>query len=124
MGKAQRMLMSPTVTGSNGFEAWRLLSVRFAPRTAGKMLNMLMTSLNPDLSGDLLDKLDVWETDLARFEAQTGEAVADSIRRAVLLSRTPDSVRDKILANIDSLDTYEKVREAIVACTVHRHVPS
>eukprot|EP00971_Amphidinium_carterae_P268396 5325102-Amphidinium_carterae.1 len=65
----------------DGFEAYRRLAVRYAPRTLGRNLTQLTSIIDHDFGSDesqMLDKISVWEKLIEEHERISGEKIADS----------------------------------------------
>ena len=107
----------------NGFESWRLLSMRFSlPRTAldiSLLTKVLEFRFRPD---HFEQDYSEWETLKARYEKQTGAALPDNILVATLLNRTAGPLQRHVRLNVRTMDSYDTVRDVIAAYYQSRHI--
>eukprot|EP00971_Amphidinium_carterae_P173059 3430709-Amphidinium_carterae.1 len=74
---------------NDGYEAYRRLAQRYAPRTLGRQMNRLTAIVNYDFGqedGQLLDRLAAWERQVEEHERATTETVQDSMKCAIVQS--------------------------------------
>ena len=85
------------VPAPEGGECWRALCRRYEPRTAPRLHSLMTGILNvKPFSNELATfetQLGEWETLIRKWESQSGEALNDSMKRAVFLERAPAKVR-------------------------------
>ena len=84
----------------NGFEAFRLLQVRFNPVTIGRQRAQLIKITNPQ-EGISLDKLAAeivaWENKIVDYENRPGaERVSDAMQMAALVHMSPHKLREHL----------------------------
>ena len=87
----------------NGFEAFRLLQVRFNPVTIGRQRAQLIKITNPQ-EGISLDKLAAeivaWENRIVDYESRPGaERVSDAMKMAALVHMSPHKLREHLQLN-------------------------
>ena len=76
-----------TATTENGFEIWRLLCLRYSPNPIANSFGMLGHILEPVLpNAHFQDAFAYWEAEIAEYERDTGAALADSVKIAVLVT--------------------------------------
>ena len=101
----------------NGLEAWRKLSRRWDPTTAGRKRNLLRQIINPGRCklADLQGSLERHELLVQRYERTRGaqgnpNKVQDDLRLAALTSMVPADIERHLLMNDARLSTYELAR--------------
>ncbi len=83
-----------TATTENGFEIWRLLSLRYSPNPIANSFGMLGHILEPVLpEAHFQDAFAYWEAHIAKYERDTGTPLADSVKIAVLHSRASGALQ-------------------------------
>ena len=109
--------------GLNGFEAWRLLSRRFALPSAANDISLLTKVLEFRFRTEYFEQdYTEWEQLKNRYERQTGAALPDSIPVATLWNKTSGSLQQHLRQNVRTLDTYDTVRNVILDYYQSRHV--
>eukprot|EP00971_Amphidinium_carterae_P025563 504157-Amphidinium_carterae.1 len=84
------------IGNQDGFEAYRRLAVRYAPRTLGRNLTRLTSIIDHDFGSDesqMLDKISAWERQIEEHERISGEKIADSVKCAVIQKGMPTALR-------------------------------
>ncbi|CAE7213819.1 unnamed protein product [Symbiodinium sp. CCMP2592] len=89
------------VKGQNGFELWRLLWQEHNPENESKNLTWRRTLLMPKFppkESDFSLALQEWEADVDRYASEYGEgrALADEDLRAVLVTESPNALRQHL----------------------------
>eukprot|EP00971_Amphidinium_carterae_P325964 6456549-Amphidinium_carterae.1 len=100
----------------DGFEAWRRLCARYAPRTVGKNLTRLTQILEFSFGEDertMLDKIAAWERLIQEHEQVSGERVAESVKCAVIQRRMPPTLRTHLLVTASGATDWLVMRRAI-----------
>ncbi|CAE6971006.1 RE2 [Symbiodinium sp. CCMP2592] len=108
------------VKGQNGFELWRLLWQEHNPENESKNLTWRRTLLMPKFppkESDFSLALQEWEADVDRYASEygAGRALADEDLRAVLVTESPNALRQHLAMHAASLRTYAEVREVVVS---------
>eukprot|EP00971_Amphidinium_carterae_P022979 453393-Amphidinium_carterae.1 len=73
------------VGNQDGFEAYRRLAIRYAPRTLGRNLTRLTSIIDHDVGSDesqMLDKIASWERQIEEHERISEEKIAESVKCA------------------------------------------
>ncbi|CAE7837865.1 unnamed protein product [Symbiodinium sp. CCMP2592] len=108
------------VKGQNGFELWRLLWQEHNPENESKNFTWRRTLLMPKFppkESDFSLALQEWEADVDRYASEygAGRALADEDLRAVLVTESPNALRQHLAMHAASLSTYAEVREVVVS---------
>ncbi|CAE7562226.1 unnamed protein product [Symbiodinium sp. CCMP2592] len=108
------------VKGQNGFELWRLLWQEHNPENESKNLTWRRTLLMPKFppkESDFSLALQEWDADVDRYASEygAGRALADEDLRAVLVTESPNALRQHLAMHAASLSTYAEVREVVVS---------
>ena len=71
--------------------------------------------LSPDFGTDATFEacLQVWETDVAKYEKELGAALSDDVKLATVVSRTKGALRDHLTLNINKVTSYKVLRELV-----------
>ncbi|CAE7721094.1 unnamed protein product [Symbiodinium sp. CCMP2592] len=96
------------VKGQNGFELWRLLWQEHNPENESKNLTWRRTLLMPKFPPK--ENVDRYAS-----EYGAGRALADEDLRAVLVTESPNALRQHLAMHAASLSTYAEVREVVVS---------
>lgn len=107
----------------HGFEAWRLLQVRFNPNTIGRQRAHLIKITNP-AEGIGLDKLGAeivsWENRICDFESRPGsDRIAESVKMAAIVQMCPSKLREHLQLNAGRYSTYLDIREEVFSYLDH-----
>ena len=107
----------------HGFEAWRLLQVRFNPNTIGRQRAHLIKITNP-AEGIGLDKLGAeivsWENRICDFESRPGsDRIAESVKMAAIVQMCPSKLREHLQLNAGRFSTYLDIREEVFSYLDH-----
>eukprot|EP00971_Amphidinium_carterae_P346544 6488066-Amphidinium_carterae.1 len=100
----------------DGYEAWRRLCARYAPRTVGKNLTRLTQILEYSCGEDeraMLDKIASWERLIQEHEQVSGERVADSVKCAIIQRKMPPTLRTHLLVTSSGATDWLVMRRAI-----------
>ena len=103
----------------NGYEAFRLLNVRFNPSTMWRQRADLMKITNPQ-AGISLEKLAAevvsWENLIVQYESRPGaERVSDAMRMAALVRMAPQALKQHLHMSAARYTTYMELREEIMS---------
>eukprot|EP00971_Amphidinium_carterae_P020170 397420-Amphidinium_carterae.1 len=104
------------VGNQDGFEAYRRLAVRYAPRTLGRNLTRLTSIIDHDFGTDetqMLDKIASWERQIEEHERISGEKIADSVKCAVIQKGMPAALRTYLLVNSPNASDWTAMRRSI-----------
>ena len=89
----------------DGLELWRGFCSYYEPKVASRYAGMLNKLLQFDFGSDreILDRIEVWEKDIKRYEAQSSDQIPDSIRRAILQNGLgDDELKRHVIMNAGS----------------------
>ena len=89
-GKAQEEVMrSPE---GCGFEAWRLLTLRYESHARGRKYGLVNVCLNPTIDGaDVLGSLNLWERTVSQYNLLSdGTPLPDDIKIAAIVDHSPE----------------------------------
>ncbi|CAK0826156.1 unnamed protein product [Prorocentrum cordatum] len=82
----QHPLTTIVNAGENeGFQAWRKLVEYYEPNARSRIAGQLLNLLNFSFTGDVEDRLALFERELLRYEQRSGEAIAASMRIGIHL---------------------------------------
>ena len=103
----------------NGFEAFRLLQIRFNPVTIGRQRADLMKITNPSaaISIDrLAAELVSWENLIVQYESRPGaDRVSDAMKMAALVHIVPNALKQHLHMNAARYTTYLELREEVMS---------
>ena len=78
-------------SGENeGFSAWGKLIEYYEPNARSRVAGQLLNLLNFSLSGDVEERLGIFERDLNRYEGRSGERISDSMRICIVMRQLHD----------------------------------
>ena len=103
----------------NGFEAFRLLQIRFNPVTIGRQRADLMKITNP-AAAISIDKLAAelvnWENLIVQYESRPGaDRVSDAMKMAALVHMVPNALKQHLHMNAARYTTYLELREEVMS---------
>ena len=105
-----------STSGDNGYEAYRLLSRRFDPRSKSRSLARLNAILTYEFGAkpdEVLDKILGWERCIGDYERDSKETVGDSLKSAVLVGKLPMGIRTHVLLHPTATQDYQSLRGLI-----------
>ena len=107
----------------NGYEAWRLLQIRFNPVTVGRQRAHLSKITSP-IENVPLEKLGseiiAWENKISDYESQPGgEKISDSLKMASLVAMCPQRLKDHLQLNAQRFKVYLDMREEVFSFLDH-----
>lgn len=107
----------------NGYEAWRLLQIRFNPVTVGRQRAHLSKITSPT-ENIPLEKLGseiiAWENKISDYESQPGgEKISDSLKMASLVAMCPQRLKDHLQLNAQRFKIYLDMREEVFSFLDH-----
>ncbi len=104
-----------TAETENGFEIWRLLSLRHSPNPIANSFGMLGHILEPVLpEAHFQDAFAYWDAEIAKHERDTGAPLADSVKIAVLHNKTSGALQQHLRLNSARLQRYDDVRTVLL----------
>lgn len=111
------------VIKGRGLEAWRRLSRRFDPQTAGRRRNIMGQILYPGQQKlhELSAAIERWEELIRTYEGRSQTKVPDEILGGILVEMCPEALRNHLYLNANKLKGYDEVKEEIVAFLETRH---
>jgi hypothetical protein len=118
--KKKALTFLQLVEVGNGYEAWRGMKARLELSQPGRHLGMLQKLLKFDFGGDLIDKVQLFELELERYESQSVTVLDDAIKLALLLAAVPEELRTQVYMNAASYTTYGALRTAAVTMALGR----
>ena len=111
----------------NGYEAWRLLQIRFNPVTVGRQRAHLSKITSPveDIPLDRLGSETIaWEDKISHYESQPGgEKISDSLRMASSVAMYPQRLKDHLQLNAEKFKVYRDMREEVFSFLDHHPTP-
>ena len=114
-GKALRILRA--VPNRCGLEVWRQLCLEYEVKDSGKFLAWMMNLLQADLMKGGEEKFQEnwlkWETELEEYERQSGKVMDHQLKLGVLLSKTPDKVKEHLQLNSKDYNTYAQAKSVV-----------
>ena len=102
-----------TNKGGEGFEAWRGLLNTYEPTSKASVVGKLAEILRTPFEGDLLDAVAPFERNIMIYEAQSHEAIIDSLKIGLVIAGTSQSsMREHLLLGATKCDSWPNfVRE-------------
>ena len=106
------------VPRGNGWECWRRLSQEYEPATGARFAGMLSSILKPSWQGLSLarfgEALYDWETLVSRYETQSAQIVAPTLKVAIVLGQAPASVQQLLRTQLGIIgDDFAVLRTVI-----------
>ena len=89
------------VRSRNGYEAWRKLLTRLAPRTAARRLQSMMSIMRPNKAKDVRSfgkVLEVWELQVNEFMTHFREKISINMKVAIVIGMAPAEIQDMIFS--------------------------
>ena len=104
----------------NGFEAWRCLCYEYQRSDRRGSKSLRRTILDFDFSGDLVDKLDQWETLISVYNRLDPTTQLDDTARAIILEKnTSMEIPADVLKSTDVV-SYDRLKEFLLSQDHHR----
>ena len=113
MCKNEALDLVNTVTYKRGFESWRKLSKEYGA-TTGTSLHEYTNLLEYDFvtTDGFKKRLLKWENQIVDFQKATSEVFSDRLKCAIVLSRSPASIRTYL--RVQNRRDYEALRVALM----------
>ena len=116
-GEAEGIVLN----AASGYEAWRRLSRRFDPLSAGRKRNLLRSILSPvrvkswDNVRQAMDQLDdlVRRYESRKNDAGTREKLSDDLKSTALELLVPTDLEQHLILNKSRLGTYEDMKAEV-----------
>ena len=102
----------------NGAEAWRLLTKKYAPTTALRGMQLMLSVVNAPKAKthkDVSKCIDIWETRVQQLSRDFGEQLSPKMKAAILVSMLPTELQDAVVQNAERYDNYDVAKEKIVS---------
>lgn len=100
----------------NGFEAWRLWTQEWEPKTSQRFAGLLTELLFGKFGPDTMASLQEWEGQIKTYEDQTKYNIPDYIKSGVLMGKiTDDTLLTHLYLNQSRLSDYKTLRHEIVS---------
>ena len=110
--KALKKLRS--VLEGHGLEVCRIFNLEWEPRQQQRFTAMLTSILRAELEDPIESSLDSWEDLIRRFEQQSGETIADSIKASVICHGVKnEKLREHLALNAARLTSLTDVRDEL-----------
>ncbi|CAK0865359.1 unnamed protein product, partial [Prorocentrum cordatum] len=111
----QHPLTTIVNAGENeGFQAWRKLVEYYEPNARSRFAGQLLNLLNFSFTGDVEDRLALFERELLRYEQRSGEAIAASMRIGIVLRQLEEGpLRQHLLLNATRLVEWQDFRREV-----------
>jgi hypothetical protein len=112
-GKALSMLRS--VDRSNGFEAWRKLCLHYQPQVVGRHMSVLTGLMSVTFGNkDLLQDIENWEVAVDKYQHDSTEDLALSVRAAIFLKALPSKLQEVIRLSGTKVNDYVAMRSVVL----------
>ncbi|CAK0838042.1 unnamed protein product, partial [Prorocentrum cordatum] len=99
---------------NEGFQAWRKLVEYYEPNARSRIAGQLPNLLNFSFTGDVEDRLALFERELLRYEQRSGEAITASMRIGIVLRQLEeDPLRQHLLLNATRLVEWQDLRREV-----------
>ncbi|CAK0876009.1 unnamed protein product [Prorocentrum cordatum] len=99
---------------NEGFQAWRKLVEYYEPRARSRIAGQLLNLLNFSFTGDVEDRLALFERELLRYEQRSGEAIAASMRIGIVFRQLEEGpLRQRLLLNATKLVEWQDFRREV-----------
>ncbi|CAK0856358.1 unnamed protein product [Prorocentrum cordatum] len=111
----QHPLTTIVNAGENeGFQAWRKLVEYYEPNARSRIAGQLLNLLNFSFTGDVEDRLALFERELLRYEQRSGEAITASMRIGIVLRQLEEGpLRQHLLLNATRLVEWQDCRREV-----------
>ncbi|CAK0843605.1 unnamed protein product [Prorocentrum cordatum] len=86
---------------NEGFQAWRKLVEYYEPNARSRIAGQLLNLLTFSFTGDVEDRLALFERELLRHEQRSGEAIAASMRIGVVLRQLEEAPSPRLPVPMD-----------------------
>ena len=107
----------------NGFEAFRMLQVRFNPLTVGRQRANLTKITSPPESvplNQLPSEIIAWENRIVEYESKPGaDSVSESLKMVTIVAMCPAKLKEHLQLNAARHTRYFKIREDIFTFLGH-----
>ena len=104
-----------TTETDNGFEIWRLLCRRYSPDPVVTQHGALAHILEPSLpEAHVQDAFGHWESDIARWERDTGTVLPDNVKLGILHNRASGALQQHLRLNAGHMATFAQVRAVLL----------
>ena len=110
----------------NGLDAWRRLTKRYDPVTAGVMRLQYLRLVQPGVAKDTTQAavmIQQWETAVREFEQRTRKTIDEELKIAVLTEMMPGDLRQHLQLNARSILTYAVARKEIAMYLETKNAP-
>ena len=98
-----------------GIQAWRNLVERYEPKALARQAGTLQALLQWSFAGDILERLESWEREVARYEAISKEVVSSGVRIGIVLRQLEESpLKQHLVLNSERLKTWKTFVEEVV----------
>ena len=95
----------------NGFEAWRLLRLRYSGGHRLGTYSLLQNILAPKWSEQHQHhQFRTWMEDVSRYESESGMVIDDHLKIATVMNHLRGSIREHLLINSKPLTPWEDIR--------------
>ncbi|CAK0903034.1 unnamed protein product, partial [Prorocentrum cordatum] len=108
----QHPLTTIVNAGENeGFQAWRKLVEYYEPTARSRIAGQVLNLQNFAFTGDVEDRLALFERELLRYEQISGEAISASMRTGIVFRQLEESpLRQRLLLNATRLVEWPDFR--------------
>jgi len=98
-----------------GITAWRNLVERYEPKALARQAGTLQALLQWSFAGDILERLESWEREVARYEVISKEVISDGVRIGIVLRQLEESpLKQHLVLNSERLKTWKTFVEEMV----------
>jgi hypothetical protein len=105
-----------TIEDSNGAEALRRITTRYARAKSHSALVILMKIISAKFPDDdnFETKLGIWENDVLKFEKAIGKELYEEIKVGLLVAGTTGRLHDHLCLNLGTLKDYSSTRQVVI----------
>jgi hypothetical protein len=101
-------------TPGDGFGCWRAFIREYEPCSSARHLTMLSQILSPSwVPSRFGEGLLRWESDVAQYEAASGQTINDGMKTSIVARHAPPAVRDWIRTTESTAGGYASFRSAL-----------
>ena len=105
------------ICNQSGVEGWRLLHKQYAPTTALRSMQLMMSVVNAPKAKsprEVSKCIDVWENRVLQLQRDFGESLSSRMKAAILVSMLPTPMQDSVFSNAERFEEYTVAREKVL----------
>ena len=111
------------VAGSNGWEAWHKVAMRFDPKTPARALKLMMMVMQPRRVKDIREMqaaVEEWENRVRQLENDHDIKLHEIIKTALLTSMLPNDFQDYVFQWSDASSDFKSIKDKVLALAMNR----